>query len=206
MYARSTTVHADPAAVEAGIIHVRDEVQPALEQMSGCVGVSMLADRDSGRCIITSAWADETSMHATEQSVRELRRRTADVMHGRWEAQTWEIAVLHRAHAGHDGACTRVVWGDTEPAKRQEALETFRVAGLPRMAELPGFCSVSMLVHRGTGRSVVATTYDSRDDMRRAAERARAMWEEFNRQMGIRVTDTTEFDLVIHHLRVPETV
>ena len=59
MYARTTTVRGDPQAVDQGTTHVRDTVWPALQGMSGCVGMSMLADRQSGRCIVTAAWATE---------------------------------------------------------------------------------------------------------------------------------------------------
>lgn len=56
MYARSTTIEAQPLSVDIGIAHVRDVVMPALQEIDGCVGVSLLVDRQSGRCIATSAW------------------------------------------------------------------------------------------------------------------------------------------------------
>ena len=80
------------------------------------------------------------------------------------------------------------------------------MAMMPRLAELPGFCSVSLMVDRATGRSAMTTTYDSRADMDRAAEAAMALREEFAPAMGVRITDMAAFDLVLHHLRVPETV
>jgi len=206
MYARSTTVRGNPGAMDDEIAYVRDEVMPALMGMSGCVGMSMLADRESGRCILTSAWADETSMHATEQNVQEFRRRGAEIIGGEPEMQTWEIAIMHRAHEGHDGACARVVWGESDPDREQDNLETMRMAMMPRMAELPGFCSVSLMVDRATGRSALTTTYDSRADMDRAAEAAMGLREEFAPAMGVQITDMATFDLVLHHLRVPETV
>jgi quinol monooxygenase YgiN len=206
MYARSTTVRGNPMAMDDVIAYVRDEVMPALLGMSGCVGLSMLADREGGRCIITSAWADETSMHATDQSVQDFRRRAAEIMDGEQHAQAWEIALLHRMHEGHDGACTRVVWGESDPARAQDNMETLRVAMLPRMEELPGFCSVSLMIDRATGRSAMSTTYDSRADLDRATEAATALREELTPAMGVHVTDMAIFDLVLHHLRVPETV
>lgn len=205
MYARSTTVRGNAEAMDQEIAYVRDEVMPALMGMSGCVGLSMLADRGSGRCIITSAWADDTSMHATEQSVVDFRRRAAEILGGDYDTQAWEIAVMHRAHEGHDDSCTRVVWGESDPAKAEDNLSTFRMM-LPRMEELPGFCSLSLMVDRETGRSAMATTYDSREEMQRATEMAAGMREEFSRALDVRITDIAEFDLVLHHLRVPETV
>jgi len=206
MYARSTTVRGNADAMDEEIAYVRDEVMPALQRMSGCVGLSMLCDRDSGRCIITSSWADDTAMHATEAEVVDMRQRAADIMGGSYETQAWEIAVMHRMHEAHDGACTRVVWGESDPAQAEDTMGTFRMTMMPRMEELPGFCSVSLMVDRATGRSAMATTYDSPEDMTRATEMAMGMREEFSRAMGVTITDMAEFDLALHHLRVPETV
>lgn len=206
MYARSTTVHGDAGRVEELIAYARDEVLPTLRRMSGNVGLSMLADRDSGRCILTSAWADDTSMHATEQSVVDFRRRAAEIMGGEHEAHAWEIAVLHRAHLGHDGARTRVQWSEGDPARIDENIGTFRTTMLPRIEELPGFCSVSLLVDREAGRSALALTHDSRPDLEKATEAASALQQEFYAATGERMTDVADFDLVLHQLRVPETV
>ena len=49
MYARSTTVNGDPKALDGAIAYVRDEVMPMVQEMDGCIGLSMLCDRDSGR-------------------------------------------------------------------------------------------------------------------------------------------------------------
>ena len=54
MYARSTTIQAQSSSIDDGIAFVRDTVMPALEGMDGFVGVSLLVDRQSGRCIATS--------------------------------------------------------------------------------------------------------------------------------------------------------
>jgi quinol monooxygenase YgiN len=206
MYARSTTVRGNAEAMDDVVAYVRDEVMPALQGMSGCVGLSMLCDRDTGRCIITSAWADETAMHATEQSVTDFRRRAAELMDGDYDAQAWEIALMHRVHEGHDGARARVIWGEIDPARAEDALSTFRMSLMPRMEELPGFCSVSMMVDRDSGRCAATICYDSREEMDRATDMAVSMREEFSRALGIRMTDMAEFDLVLHHLRVPETI
>ena len=205
MYARSTTVHGDPTKMDDGITYVREQVMHALQAMPGCIGMSMLCDRSTGRCIITSAWRDERAMHETEGAVHDLRRRAAEMLGGRPEVQEWEIALMHRMHEAHNGACTRVIWGSTDPATFDDDLSAFRMSLLPKMEEqLTGFCAVSHMINRDTGRSATSVTYDSREDMIRANERATALREEFVRAIGMEITDMAEFELVVAPRRVPE--
>ena len=206
MYARSTTVRGDPGKVDDAIAYVRDEVMPAVQQMSGCVGLSMLCDRDAGRCIVTTAWADDTAMHATAEAVRPMRDRVREVFGGDIEVNEWEIALLHRRHEAPDGACTRVTWTRGDPAEVERMTDTFRMALLPRLEDIGGFCSVSVLVNRDNGMCALAATYASREAMNRSREAVAAMRDEFTSQLGMEVLDIAEFDLVLAHLRVPETV
>ena len=59
MYARSTTVQGNTQSLDDAIAYMRDEVMPAVQQMEGCIGLSLMCDRGSGRCIATSAWETE---------------------------------------------------------------------------------------------------------------------------------------------------
>ena len=205
MYARTTTVRGDPRAVDEGVAHMRDTVWPTLQRMSGCVGMSMLADRDAGRCIVTAAWATDEAMRAAAEDVKDLRRGAAEALRAEAvDVAEWEIAVLHRAHHAGDGAAARVIWTDAAPERMGDSIDAFRMTLLPRMDELPGFCSVSLMVDRGMGRAVTAVTYDDRDALDRSRDPGKAMRDEFTRAMDSEITEIAEFDLVIHHLRVPE--
>ena len=82
MYARSTTIQAQPSSIDAGVAHVREVVMPALQQIDGCVGVSLLVDRDSGRCIATSSWETEEAMHTSAERVRPVRDQAAEMFGG----------------------------------------------------------------------------------------------------------------------------
>jgi len=192
--------------IDDAIAYLRDEVMPAVTAMDGCIGLSMMCDRDSGRCIATSAWQSEEAMHNSESAMHDMRMRYAQMMGSQPEVQEWEIGVLHRKHTAPEGACCRVIWSRGDPATADNVLETFRMTMLPRMEDLPGFCSVSLLINRETGMATSATVYESRDSMNRATEMAKPMREEFTRQMGGEITEVAEFDLVLAHLRVPETV
>ena len=192
--------------MDEGIAYIRDTVMPAVRQTDGWVGLSMLAERDTGRCIVTTSWADADAMHRSAESVVAMRQRAAELMGGPAEVQEWEIAVLHRTQPSPEAACCRVIWTRGDPANLERSVDAFRMSLLPRLEELPGFCSISMLVDPENGRSVTATVYENRDAMNRAAETAKPMREEFTRQVGSEILEVAEFDLVLAHLRVPETV
>ena len=115
MFARSTTIHGDPAAVDDGIAYVRDEVMPMLRAMEGCVGLSMLADRTSGQCIVTTSWRDEAALRSSEDGVRSAAERTVGILGGAAGAP----GVGDRRDApgarGAHGAASRVTWLRTDP-------------------------------------------------------------------------------------------
>lgn len=56
MYARSSTIAAQPSSIDEGIAYLRDEVMPNLPEIQGCVGLSLMADRSTGRCIDKTSW------------------------------------------------------------------------------------------------------------------------------------------------------
>ena len=206
MYARTTTVHGNPAAIDSGAAFLRNKVMPAVEGLPGYVGLSMLADRDTGRCIATTSWVDEAAMTTTGNQLRGLRARYAEILGGAPVLQSWQIAVLHRAHEAPAGASTRVTWLRGAPDALEGAIDAFRMSLLPRLDDLPGFCSVSLLTSAAAGTAVSAVTYDSQEYLHGTRMQARTLRGEFAPATGLAVTDIGEFELVLAHLRVPETV
>ena len=207
MYARTTTVHADPQRIDEGTRYVRDEVMPAVQNMPGCMGLSMLCDRDSGRCIVTTSWDSEESMSASRDAVRAMREQATDVMGGRFDVDEWEIAVMHRAHAMGDGAWARITFSRLRDAGQADrVIEAWKANILPRMDDFDGFSSVSLLIDRHTGRGVGTMCFDDRQALDTSRETAQRMREEFAGRIGLEITEVVEMEVAIHHLRVPEMV
>ncbi len=205
MRARSTAISGTPGSVDAAVDHARDEVLPAMQRMDGCLGLSVLADRTGGRCIVTTSWRDETALKDSRQRVRGFAERTAAILGGQPEVQEWEIAAMHRVSDAGEGARARVTWLRTEPAAVDRAVDAVRLSLMPKLDDLPGFCSVSVMVRRAEGLTVAAVSYDSRVHAEQAGEGAREFREEFAPAMGLEVLDAAEFDVAVAHLRVPET-
>ena len=204
MYARSSTFQARPESIDDGIAFVRDEVMPAVMDMEGCIGLSMICNRESGRCIATSAWSTQDAMTSSEKTVAPVRQRAAETLGAQPSVDRWEFAVLHREATSGEGACVRCTWLSMDAAGINHAIETYRMATLPALEEMDGFCSASLMVDRATGRAVSSATFASRDAMVASRSAAQTLRSRIAEDVGATVTDVHEFELALAHLHVPE--
>jgi len=204
MFVRSTTINGDPAAIAAGIDHVRDVVLPTVTAMDGCLGMALVVDRESGRCIATTAWDSEESLHRTAAPVTPLRNRAAEILSGPASVEEWEVAVMHRAHTSEPGAWCRITW--TRATDMDNVADMWRANVLPRVETLDGFCSASFMLDRASGRTVGTVVFDSREAVEATREAAASIREEASRMADVEFLDVAEFELAIAHLRLPELV
>ena len=204
MFARSTTITGDPAAVDAAIDFVRDEVMPAVTQMDGCLGLSLVVRRDSGRCIATSSWESQDAMTASDDLLAGQRATASRLLRGRAAVEEWEVALMHRDRASAQGACCRISWARTHDV--DQLVEKYRTVLLPRIEDAEGFCSASVFVDRAGGRACGTVTFDSRAALDATRERAAVDRVRTRELVDIWFTDVAEFELVLAHLRVPQLV
>jgi quinol monooxygenase YgiN len=205
VYARSTTVQARRESIEDGIAQIRDVVMPAIMGIDGCVGLSLMVDRDSGRCIATSAWESEDAMRASADRVQSLRNDAAAAFGGEVDkVEEWEIGALHRQRQAGDGASARCTWLEGDPANMDAAIDAFRMVVLPEVERMDGFCSGSMFVDRSSGRAASVTAWASREAMEASREPMNRVRSSVTEQVSARVIEVAEFELPVAHLRVPE--
>ena len=204
MYARSTTIQAQPSSIDAGIAYVRDEVMPMLLGVDGCIGLSMLVDRESGRCIATSAWRSQDAMRAGDQQLRPSRDRAGEILGGSPQVEEWEIVAVHRDHRSRPGSAVRATWTQVEPAQVDRAIDDFKAATMPAIEALEGFCSASLMMDRTSDRAVLSVTYDDAAAMERNRDAATRVRSASTSGGGPKLLDVCEFELALAHLRVPE--
>lgn len=205
MFVRTTEVQADPKKVDDGIGIVRDEVFPVVSEMDGCVGMSLLVNRESGRCIATTAWQTKEATLASADKVMSLRSRAEESLGSTGsEVHEWEVAVVHRDHAAPEGACARLTWLSGDPGTADRAIDTYRMAVLPRLEEMEGFCSASLMIDREGGRVVGTVVFDSDRSMDATGNDARTIRERVAEELGARIERVDEMELVFAHLHVPE--
>jgi hypothetical protein len=206
VYARSTTIQAKTGCIDAGIAHVRDVVMPALREIDGCLGLSLLVNRETGRCIATSSWENYEAMRDSAERVWPVRQEAAERFGGYTAVDQWQIAVFHRDHRSGPGACVRATWVKARPDRFEPAIDYYRMAIVPAIEELEGFCSTSLLIDTTSARAVVSTTFDSMEAMDRNREQSRSLRTAQLRNLGVDQYDVEEFELALAHLRVPELV
>jgi hypothetical protein len=207
MYVRTTEVRGDPSKIDDGLRLIREEIYPAVTALDGCKGMSLLVDRETGRCVATTSWESEDAMRASADAVRPLRDRAERILGASGsEVHQWEVAVVHRDHAAPDGACARLTWVSGDPNAVDRAIDMYRMALLPQIQELDGFCSASLMVDREAGRVVGTAAFDSREALEASRGTAAGIRDRVVGELGAMIDDVEEMEIAFAHLHVPEMV
>jgi hypothetical protein len=207
MFARSTSIQGQPELVAAAIAYLRDELMPQLTALPGCIGLSLIVEWATGLCIVTSAWTSIEAMRDSADPIAEMREEAIETFNGTAPTVAeWEIALVHRQRFAGAGACVRATWMEAGTAPVEQLVPRYREQYLPRVEQLPGFCSASVLVNREWSWLVTSHCYESERALARSREPAAALRSEAARRMGAVVMEVREFELVVAHLRVPELV
>lgn len=205
MYVRTTVIQADPGKIDEGIAVASQETYPGVSEIDGNVGMSMFVSRESGRCIACTSWESEEAMRESAEKVISLRDRATQTLGATSsDVMQWEVAVVHRDHSAPDGACARITWLSGEPGTADRALDVYKMAVLPRLEEMQGFCSASFFINREAGRAVGTVTFDSRDALEATRESARKIREAAIREIGANLDAVEEMEVAFAHLHVPE--
>ncbi|MGZ4446822.1 MAG: hypothetical protein ACXVEC_08970 [Nocardioides sp.] len=206
MYARSITYHGEAQRQDDGIAFVRDEVMPMITRLAGCVGLSMVVDRDTGASIVTSAWNSREAMLASNEALVASRARGGEILGSQPRIEEWEVAVMHRRHVVRAAAWCRLTWLRVNQGEVDRGIGLYRDAMVPEMESLDGFCSASLMVNRETGRACNTTVYDSHEAMAASRDRSWAIRDAGVRDAGVDVLDVAECEVALAHLRLPEHV
>ncbi len=111
---------------------------------------------------------------------------------------------MHRMTTAHHASHVRGTWFSADPQRVEEDLATCRMAVLPKLEELPGFCSASLLIDRSTGMAVSSTAFDSETALAASRAGAEAIRIAAAGDMGLHILDIHEYELPLAHLHVPE--
>lgn len=199
VYARTVTYQGRSDTVDRGVAFIRDDAVPAILAMPRCIGMSAIAQRATGLCIVTTAWESQEAMHASVVKIRPIRDRIAKTLEGTAEIEEWRVAAMDRRYDSKTAACVRVTWLRVPREATDAFIDDFAAVSLPALRAIRGYCSASVLVNPHWGRAAITVAYDSPE----AAERRLAR-SDGRHQLGSDVIGVKLFDLVMPHLRVPD--
>ncbi len=77
MFARVHVLQTTPEQSDTGLEIVRDQLLPWLRDASGYRGLIRLLDRENGKTLVISLWADEESLEASTKAGEHLAELTA---------------------------------------------------------------------------------------------------------------------------------
>ena len=77
MFARVHVLQTTPEQSDTGLEIVREQLLPWLRDTSGYRGLIRLLDRENGRTLVISLWADEQSLDASTEAGERVAELTA---------------------------------------------------------------------------------------------------------------------------------
>ena len=80
MFARVHVLQMTPEQQDQGLEIVRDQLLPWLRDSSGYRGLIRLADREGGKTLVITFWADEASLEASAEAGNSLTELTAETL------------------------------------------------------------------------------------------------------------------------------
>jgi quinol monooxygenase YgiN len=199
---------AQPDRIDDGIALLRDELMSLVSHIRGCLGLSLLVDRSTGRYIATSSWESAEAMLASDsnEQLQPVRQRLLDTLGAdKLDVQEWEIASFHRDHESPAGAYARVTWTRPQSGRLEASIDAFKTQTLPQLANDAGFCGASMLVNREVGLLCSTVSFESKAAIQGSRESG-AQPARMAEGTGIEFAEVVECEVAFHHLRVPEQV
>src|SRR5688572_16747619 len=83
MFARISTIEAEPGRIDDGVKAINETVLPTLKGVDGFRAANFLADRSTGRLVGVAFWDSEEAMKASATAVDPIRTAVADAMDGK---------------------------------------------------------------------------------------------------------------------------
>lgn len=162
MYLRVTSFKSAPAQLEQSIAFVRDKAFPALFQEPGCLGGTVVVNREKGEGAASTLWDSVEAMNNAERAGVQARQdATESAPLEVIDVDRFEVTVMEMSSTpGELPSYARVVTGYGDPSHSEAAVEALR-GQLPTLKSQPGLRSFAAGVNRATGRSFTISTFES---------------------------------------------
>lgn len=205
MHARSMSGREDWLHVESMIPFVRHDMQPAIADIRGNLGLLLLLDQHSRRYAIVSGWVTREAMRSSDAAIAPLRTEAARALSGTPDVVEWEVVVLARTGVLEPGCWVTVACFDAGPTSVDRVAGAFRSAVVPSVERLPGFLAAALLVDRENGRVASAIAFDKYTSLHDAHRRA-PIHDLSSAGLAVNSGDVTDYELEIADMSLPEFI
>lgn len=206
MYVRRTLTKSAPDRLENARSIITDTVIPMVQGLPGYLGGYWLADPQSGEGMTITFFASEADLEATAPKANEIRASAAQqigaevlgVEHLEVIASTGDK--VHRSASG-----VRVVDFESDPAKIEDAIKTFKELLIPGLGRIPGFEGGFWAVNRTTGKGFGVTLYDSPASAEASRTAATQLRERIREATGATIAQPHEYEVIARSLATART-
>jgi hypothetical protein len=164
MFVRLLQLSGDRGALDELTRFVSAQLQPALDDMAGSMGLAVWVDRYAGDAIVASVWSAEADMAASELTEAPLRAQAAKIMGCVADVERYEAALVDALRPVRAGNVMRLLRIQAAPAELLDHVAWSRLEVIPVLHRTPGYLSYFCGVDQGTGRAVAMSTYHDRTD------------------------------------------
>jgi heme-degrading monooxygenase HmoA len=196
MYTRLIT-WTNSTDIDGGIQYVKESALPVIHQQKGFRGLSVSANKSTGRMHILSLWDTEADRDASESALSKARDEGTEIIGGSMKVERFEEVVLDVVNPPKPGCALVVTPFSMEPGKVDENLAFFKNEVAPRIKATPGFCALRNMVDRSTGQGYVGTIWTDQAAVEAQAEAAAGSRQEASTNRGITFGDLATLDIVL---------
>jgi heme-degrading monooxygenase HmoA len=73
-----TTIQMEPGRIDQAVTQLEEQDLPSWQELDGFRGLTLLADRSTGKVVGTSYWDSQEQMDVAEEVIRQGRQRAAE--------------------------------------------------------------------------------------------------------------------------------
>lgn len=203
MYARTTLIDIAASRVNELVAIVEGGLRALAVSLPGSLGLSLLCDRGSGRCVVTTAWDTDRAMRDSFVPLTTASDEIGRRLGGTPVPEEWEVVDLHRLRRSGPGFWSRSTRVEFEPLDAEAVLQIYRSTTVPELELLTGFCSATLLLDPARGRGVSTVTYDTYAALAGSRHRAGEIRRTSTEQAHARAGEVMELEVAVAAITVP---
>ncbi|HVH62463.1 MAG TPA: hypothetical protein VNA65_02570 [Candidatus Dormibacteraeota bacterium] len=195
-YLRGTRVHVPPDKIDQATKHFAETIVPTVRKAPGNLGAVLLVNRQTGDGVGLTYWDSAKSLGATEQVGIDSRvGATKNVPQMQViNVERSEVVLMERAAPPKAGTFLRYTSATGDINKIDAGIAFVRDKVLPVQRAQKGFRALVCSVDRQTGRSHVASTWETLADLQ-ASEKAIAPLRQESANVAGLIPETVKVEI-----------